>query len=1054
MQNLIDVTLKQKIKMKNFAKLLLSLALLFLVNVGWGQYVVNFEGAGETKTFYASGNVTLSGISWNLTEVLIGTSASDFKNGLRSARLRGYSTSAMTMNADKTGGIGVVSFNYRVYNNASPDGQVSWRVEYSTDGGTSWTQVGSNFTATTSVQTFSSTVNVSGNARIRIVHNSGGNTYTDRRMNIDDIMITNFPASPQIQLQQPQDVNQACGFTSNFGVVPIGTDAFLPLVIKNTGAATLTITSITNPSSPFSLLSIPTLPFDIAVGGSITINIQYSPSVLGANSSSFNIVSNSASNSTCSVNVAGTGVAANTGTIFNEGDIIVVAFNTNNNACSGEQDDFLTFISFKDIIPGTTFDMTDNGWQRQNANQWGNTEGTIRAIYNGAATITAGTKITFRLPVLIGSVPIATDWAFVNIGGTGATALNMNNAGDQIWFMQGGTWNQGTAGSHNATYTGGKIISGFNSKSTWTDFANATTDSGIYPNSRCFTIAVSAGFARYTSPTSAATQREWIDRIANPSNWTTYTNCANFNAASSPTFVITSGGLIAGKWLGGVSNNWFDCANWDDFRVPTNTTNVSIELTTGNNPTIDATAPFSDEFSDIAQARDLTILSSTSRVLTFPASGTHTLEIYGNWNNQKNETFFNEGSGTVLFRGSLNQTISTNDGVERFRNIVFNKTGGNISLSSTNVEISGTATFTAGVVNAPNATTARMEFLAGSSHTGASANSHVNGWVRKVGNTAFTFPVGDAGTYAPASLSAPSNTTDHFTAKYFKTSPHSLYNTGSLLSPLKNVSVCEYWIIDRTNGTSNVHVTLSYDDPRSCQTPNPAGLVVARWNGSQWVSEEQSAQTGTPTSGTITSNLVTSFSPFTLGNLTINPLPVELISFRGFVTTKGEAQLTWQVAAQINIKGYAVEKSLDNKNFEQIGFVDAQNLTTYNFFDAKFTELSYYRLRIVENDGSYRYSQVVSLDKNKTLTAQLLIYPNPAGEQDEIRVMIGGRDLASKLQAVVYGQSGKVLGEINASLQETESQLSQLIATQPKGLYIIYLQTEEGETLTAKFVKK
>ncbi len=54
------------------------------------QYFIDFEGPGETKTGYASGTVNLSGLDWNMTEALIGTLDADWKNGERSARLRGY----------------------------------------------------------------------------------------------------------------------------------------------------------------------------------------------------------------------------------------------------------------------------------------------------------------------------------------------------------------------------------------------------------------------------------------------------------------------------------------------------------------------------------------------------------------------------------------------------------------------------------------------------------------------------------------------------------------------------------------------------------------------------------------------------------------------------------------------------------------------------------------------------------------------------------------------------------------------------------------------------
>lgn len=163
---------------------------LLAVTLAFGQYIVNFEGTGETKGAYASGTVSLSGVNWDLTEVLIGTSPTDFFNGTRSARLRGYGTSAMTMLADKANGLGTMSFQYRRY---GTDAQVDWKVEYSTNAGSSWTQIGATFTApsTDVVQTFSVAVNVSGNVRIRIKRATETGA-SNNRLNIDDITLTDW----------------------------------------------------------------------------------------------------------------------------------------------------------------------------------------------------------------------------------------------------------------------------------------------------------------------------------------------------------------------------------------------------------------------------------------------------------------------------------------------------------------------------------------------------------------------------------------------------------------------------------------------------------------------------------------------------------------------------------------------------------------------------------------------------------------------------------------------------------------------------------------------
>lgn len=165
-------------------------ALVVLPGAAWGQYVVNFEGTSETKGSYASGTVNLSGLTWDLTEVLIGSIASDWKNGTRSARLRGYANSSMTMTQDKPNGMGTISFLYRRF---GTDTQVDWQVEYSINNGASWTRIGNVFTApaTDAVQSFSAVVNIPGNIRIRIKRATETGT-SDNRLNIDDIIISDF----------------------------------------------------------------------------------------------------------------------------------------------------------------------------------------------------------------------------------------------------------------------------------------------------------------------------------------------------------------------------------------------------------------------------------------------------------------------------------------------------------------------------------------------------------------------------------------------------------------------------------------------------------------------------------------------------------------------------------------------------------------------------------------------------------------------------------------------------------------------------------------------
>ena len=161
---------------------------------GGSSYTTGFEDGN--KGAYASGSVALNGISWNMTEALIGIESGEFKVGSKSVRLRGYSSSSISMLADTTSGVGTISFQHCSYNSA--DTQIEWIVEYSTNSGSSWIEAG-RFTSGASVATFSTNVNSSSNGRVRIRTNNSG-TGTNRRTNIDEFSITAYssPTSPTI----------------------------------------------------------------------------------------------------------------------------------------------------------------------------------------------------------------------------------------------------------------------------------------------------------------------------------------------------------------------------------------------------------------------------------------------------------------------------------------------------------------------------------------------------------------------------------------------------------------------------------------------------------------------------------------------------------------------------------------------------------------------------------------------------------------------------------------------------------------------------------------
>lgn len=243
-------------------------------------------------------------------------------------------------------------------------------------------------------------------------------------------------------------------------------------------------------------------------------------------------------------------------TVLFPGDLAVLAVNANLNGCTGASgEDEVSFVCFKPIETGTELQLTDNGWQRRFPNRWGNAEGFVTARRTGPE-LPAGAVITFRMRSIAGPndsgyLAVAPDdgWAFTN---EAFNTLNFNSGGDQLFFLQGGVWDQGTVNSgfdfqHDATYTGGTILFAFNSKNDWNDFANDPKDSGLpIETTPCYFMAPTGGATNYISyaapnaPLSGVTQLEWIARIANPANWTSYPDCPSFQSPPANIEILPS----------------------------------------------------------------------------------------------------------------------------------------------------------------------------------------------------------------------------------------------------------------------------------------------------------------------------------------------------------------------------------------------------------------------------------------------------------------------------------------------------------------------------------
>ena len=114
-------------------------------------------------------------------------------------------------------------------------------------------------------------------------------------------------------------------------------------------------------------------------------------------------------------------------------------------------------------------------------------------------------------------------------------------------------------------------------------------------------------------------------------------------------------------------------------------------------------------------------------------------------------------------------------------------------------------------------------------------------------------------------------------------------------------------------------------------------------------------------------------------------LPILLTSFDGYYNN-GKSELNWQTETEANTDHFIVERSIDGSHYIEIGNVPAKGISSsrtnsYLLTDALLNVQNanrfYYRLKIVDKDGTYKYSKLVITTRPGGDNVQVIVYPNP-----------------------------------------------------------------------------
>jgi hypothetical protein len=414
-------------------------------------------------------------------------------------------------------------------------------------------------------------------------------------------------------------------------------------------------------------------------------------------------------------------------------------------------------------------------------------------------------------------------------------------------------------------------------------------------------------------------------------------------------------------------------------------------------------------------------------------------------------------SGAGIIRNSLTSSTAN------FHNLLINTLHPSGFTVSTPLSVAGTLTLTNGVVNNGAATLAL-----GISPAAAGTLVRTNGWIngtfkRYFGASTTTFggdgsllPIGTATNYRHASIAfatAPS-AGGSLTAKFVSTDP------GTAGLPLLDgaysvdgAASTGYWSVvagdGLTLGAATYGILVKGGGFPGIVTPANLRLLKRPDGGSTWALE--GAHFAGSTDSARRTGL-TSFSEFAIGsNLLDNPLPVKIMSFTA--SPSGDnALLNWTIGACCIPNYFTIERSVDGRNFTNVGRVNGvDNQLQYNFTNAMPGGTVYYRLRIVEKDGSVIVSNIVKLSTRISGYEVVGLFPTLVNTTAQVSIT---SNKAGKVSLLVSDAQGRIVSNNNFSLVVGGNLLPIDASSLPAGSYQVLVLGDNNNRSTLKFVKQ
>lgn len=477
------------------------------------------------------------------------------------------------------------------------------------------------------------------------------------------------------------------------------------------------------------------------------------------------------------------------------------------------------------------------------------------------------------------------------------------------------------------------------------------------------------------------------------------------------------------------ASNWNSTSTWKTATVPNSTSadlNITHDINLDANVTVD----------------DMNI--NTGATLTLNAS--QTLTIQGDLIN--NGTI--QGSGIISFEGAGAQCLTTGT----YSNITLDNTADEINLEG-NTTITGTLTLTNG-----NLVLGEYDLIisSGGAISGGGSSSYVQtinqnssggALQMEVANGAgnVTFPIGTS-SYTPFSM-INLGTTGDFAIRVFDDT-YINGTSGAVITTAEEVD--KTWDVTALGSGYNTTITIQWNSGDEVGTFDRTDMFISR-NGADGIWRKLLAGINASGSDPYTASVsgVNSFSQIGGGSGS-SSLPVQLLSFKGYNSDK-DIILEWTTASELENEKFEIERSTDAYNFNKIGTEDGRGTTNeqsdYRHVDERPNNGSnYYRLKQVDFDGSYEYSEIVKVD-HFSLADRPIVYPNPFSDNLTLQ-------FPEKISGSVFIELYTLAGDqiANTSVQNPAKTIYlQNMMDLPAGIYFLHLK-QNSSVSVLKLIKE